>query len=97
MAKNKVPASFAVAPELLAEVTDYCEKKGISRSDYIGMLLVKAIKLPIDDEPMVMSKPEDNVIPIVLKLPRSLKGDKEGLEEWMHVQTSGIISKLANV
>ena len=73
------------------------------------MLIEKALKIDVDEEPMVIGKPadeslkslvinvpaDDSIMPIVLKIPVSLKGDTEGLKAWMEAKSSGIIGKLS--
>lgn len=97
MAKNKKVMSIAIEPELHDELKQYSKKKGMSVSSYVGVLISKAVKLSIDDDPLVVGKPADeDVLPVILKIPGSLKGDKEGLKAWMDAQTSGIVSKLGD-
>lgn len=38
---------------------------------------------------------DDDVIPIILKLPVSLKGDRAGLEEWLKNKFSAIVNALS--
>lgn len=92
---KKVPASFAVSPELHVEAKEYCERKGVSFSEFLCLLIAKAIKLPIDDEPVIIGKSADeDIVPIVLKLPRAFIGNQEKLKVWMDTQSKGIIAKL---
>ena len=95
MAKNKKVMSIAIEPELHDELKEYSKKKGLSVSSYVGVLISKAVKLSIDDDPLVVGKPADeDVVPVILKIPGSLKGDKEGLKSWLDTQTGVLVSKL---
>lgn len=38
---------------------------------------------------------EDDVIPVILKIPVNLKGDSEGLEKWMAAKSSAIVKALS--
>jgi hypothetical protein len=39
---------------------------------------------------------EDNVIPVILKVPIALKGDQENLQKWLELKTQGIVKALSN-
>lgn len=39
---------------------------------------------------------DDNVIPVILKVPLHLKGDKENLKQWFEARVPGIVSALAS-
>jgi hypothetical protein len=95
MSANKKVMSIAIRPELHDELKRYSKRKGISASMYIGILIEQAVKLNIDDDPMVIGKPpEEDVIPIVLKLPVAFKNHPERLKQWMEVQSNGIIKAM---
>lgn len=95
MAKNKKVMSLAIEPELHDELKEYAKKKGMSVSSYVGVLISKAVKLSIDDDPLVVGKPTDeDVQPVILKIPNNLKGNKEGLTSWLETQIVSIVDKL---
>jgi hypothetical protein len=95
MSKNKQVMSIAIEPDLHNELKSYARKKGLSVSAYIGTLVSKAVKLPIDDDPVIVGKPADeDVVPVMLKIPANLKGDKVNLEAWLAAQVAGIVNKL---
>lgn len=88
--------SIAIQPELHEELKAYAKKRRTSASAYIGVLVEPAIKISIDEEPLVIGKPiGEAIVPVVLKIPASLKGNREGLREWMESQSSLIVSKLS--
>ncbi len=39
---------------------------------------------------------EDDVIPVILKIPMRLKGDGESLKQWLDIKTGGIVKALSN-
>jgi hypothetical protein len=39
---------------------------------------------------------EDNVIPVILKVPMELKGDEENLKNWLDIKVGGIVKALSN-
>lgn len=95
MSKNKKVMSIAIKPELHDELKKFSKRKGLSASTYIGNLVEQAVKLNIDDDPMVIGKSiDDDVIPVVLKIPISLKGNPDKLKQWMEVQSVGIVKAM---
>lgn len=38
---------------------------------------------------------EDDVIPVILKIPISLKGDQENLEKWLHPRMQQVVKALS--
>jgi len=97
MSKNKKVMSIAIKPELHDELKKFSKRKGLSASTYIGNLVEQAVKLNIDDDPMVIGKPmDDEVIPVVLKIPAVLKSHPDKLRQWMEVQSNGIVKAMTN-
>jgi hypothetical protein len=95
MSKNKKVMSIAIEPDLETELVNYSRKKGMSKSAYLGNLISKALKVPIDEDPIVIGKPVDeDVLPVMLKIPANLKGQREALKNWMDTQVNGIVNKL---
>lgn len=95
MTKNKKVMSIAIKPELEEELKKFSKRKGLSASTYIGNLIEQAVKLNIDDDPMVIGKSvDDEVTQIILKIPSSLKGNPEKLKAWMDAQSVGIIKAM---
>lgn len=96
MSKNKKVMSIAIVPDLHEELKRYSKRKGMSASAYVGGLISQAVKLNIDDDPMVIGKPiDEEVTPVVLKIPVALKSDPEQLKKWMAVQMGGILKAMA--
>jgi len=95
MSKNKKVMSIAIVPDLHEELKRYAKRKGLSASAYVGNLISQAVKLNIDDDCMVIGKPiDEEVTPVVLKIPVALKSDPEQLKRWMAVQMSGILKAM---
>lgn len=98
MGKNKKVMSIAIEPELHDELRDYSRKKGMSASAYVGMLVSKALKISIDEDPIVVGKPiDEDVLPVMLKIPVNLKGKRDALKVWMETQVAGIVNKVGGV
>lgn len=95
MAKNTIVMSLSIKPEMEKAVRDYARKKAMNASEYIRMLIEKAIKLPIDDEPMIVGKPMgEDVLPVLLMIPGRFRGQRDALQAWMDGQTSRIVDKV---
>lgn len=89
--------SIAIRPEMHDELKKLSKRKGLSASTYIGNLVEQALKLNPDDDPIIVSKPADeDVIPVVLKIPVNLKGNTEKLKAWLDVQSSGILKAMTS-
>lgn len=83
--------SIAIVPDLHEELKRYARRKGVSASTYVGNLVEQAVKLNIDDDPMVIGKPiDEEVVPVVLKIPSVLRHDGEQLKRWLAAQMGGI-------
>jgi hypothetical protein len=92
---NKVVMSLAIQPELRDSVKKYAKRKGLSTSSYIGDLLEQAVKINIDDDAMVVGKPiDEELTPVVLKVPTALRGDSEQLKKWLSIQMNGLAKAL---
>ncbi|MHA2432942.1 MAG: hypothetical protein ACXADO_06940 [Candidatus Thorarchaeota archaeon] len=105
MAKNKKVMSIAIVPDLHEELKRYSKRKGLSASSYVGELIEQAVKLNIDDDPVVIGKPvdedvlpvsynKDEVSPVILKIPVNVREDQETLKKWLAVQMSGILKAM---
>ena len=96
MSKNKKVMSIAILPELHEELKKFSKRKGISASAYVGNLIEQAVKLNIDDDPVVIGRPVDeDVTPIIIKMPVAYKSDPEQLQEWLSAQMNGILRAVA--
>jgi len=104
---NKKVMSIAIKPELHDELKKYAKRKVTSTSAYVGDLIEKALELNIDDDPFIIGKSpdepdpvvvrrtkEEDALPVVLKIPKKLRGNAEQLKIWMDAQTNGIIGQL---
>lgn len=95
MSKNKKVMSIAIKPELHDELKKFSKRKGLSASMYIGNLIEQAVRLNIEDDPMVIGKPtDDEVVPVVLKIPSALKNHPDKLKQWMDIQANGIVKAM---
>lgn len=91
MSKNKKVMSIAILPELQEELRKLSKRKGISASTFVGNLVEQAVKINPDDDPIVVGKPMDeDLTPIVLKIPASAIESLDKLKSWMDFQSVGI-------
>jgi hypothetical protein len=109
MPKNKKVMSMAIQPELHDKLKLYARRKNMSVSEFLGDLVEKSLRIDVDEDPFIVGKPADvegnptvvwksaGEMPVVLKIPVNLKGDREGLQKWMEVQTNGIVTKLCKL
>jgi len=94
-AKMKI-MSLAVEPDFQDDLKLYAKKKGMSISSYVRAVMKKALKLKVEDDPMVVGVPaEEDVFPIVLFIPKNIKGNSEELQNWLDKKTSAIIKHLS--
>lgn len=94
---NKKVMSIAILPELQEELKKFSKRRGMSTSAYVGDLVEKAVKLDIDEEPMVIAKPlDEEVLPVVLKVPKRLlkAGSSDQLKQWVSTQANGVYKGL---
>ena len=95
MAKKQV-MSIAIDPEIFQDLKKNSKQRGISASSFVQDLIEKSLKIDINDEIMMVGKPVDQaILPVVLKIPVSLKGDGEGLKAWLDAKVSGLVNKLS--
>lgn len=97
MSKKMAVMSLAIEPKLQDDLKNYAKKRGQSASSFVRDVVIKHL---VDDgvKTLVVQVPDDDsIIPIVLKVPVELKGNREGLESWLNTQKNGILNKLAEV
>lgn len=75
--------SLSVEPEMQEMLNRHAKKKGVSRSQLVRDMVEKYL---IN---------EDEVVPVILKIPSHLKGDAEGLRKWLDQKASAIVKALA--
>jgi hypothetical protein len=75
--------SLSMEPEMQDFLEKQAQKRGVSRSKLIRDLVEKYL---VSD---------DDVIPVILKVPSNLKGDADGLQKWMELKSSAIVKALA--
>jgi hypothetical protein len=96
MSKNKKVMSVAIQPELQDECKTNAKRRGVSVSAYIGNLVEQAVKLNPDEDLMVINKPNDeDIVPVILRVPKSLRGNPEKLQQWMEIQSAAIIKAMS--
>ena len=97
MAKqNKEVMSVAIHPEVRQKLKECAKIRGLSASAYVQTLIEKALEIDEDKEPVIVGKPVDGSVDIVvLQVPVSLKGDENALNAWMETQRARIVKRLA--
>lgn len=95
MSKNKKVMSIAIMPEMHDELKSLAKRKGLSASNYIGNLVEQALKINPDDDALVVGKPADEeIVAVMLKIPKSLTGDHDKLKDWLDSQSNGILKAM---
>lgn len=84
MAKAKV-MSLSIDPALQDLIDTSAKKMGLNRSELIRRLVTKHLDLIAND---------GEEIPVILKIPASLKGDEEGLLKWLNARSAAIAKAL---
>ena len=87
--------SLAIMPDLHDELKVTALRKGQTTSSYLGEIIEQLIpwqQMYPDDDPMIISKASDeDILPVVIKIPKSLKSDPEKFRQWMFTQCESII------
>lgn len=95
MSKNKKVMSIAILPEMHEDLKRVAKRKGVSSSTYVGDLVEKALKVNPDEDVVVIGKPiEDDIQPIILKIPVSITSNHEKLKDWLDLQLKGILQAM---
>jgi hypothetical protein len=76
--------NLAIEPEIQAKLKKYAEVKDLSPSRVVRDLIDKYLG-------------DEEVIPVILKVPVNLRGDRENLQKWVSTRAIAIVNKLANV
>lgn len=93
--KNKKVMSIAIRPELQEELKKIAKRRSLSASEFVGILVGQAVKINPDEDVIVIGRPVDeDVTPVILKIPVNLKSNPEQLEKWLNMQTSGILKAM---
>jgi len=77
--------SLSVPPEMHDLLKSSHKKLGKSVSEIIRILVEKHLDLVVHN---------DEEIPVIMKIPASLKGDKEALRAWLDSKTNAIVEHL---
>jgi hypothetical protein len=92
MAKKKTNImSLAIDESTQALLTQHAKANNISRSELIRNLVDKYI---VEAKKHTIVEHEPDTIPIVFKVPVSLKGDAGALKQWLDLRVNAIVSKL---
>ena len=79
----------------LKEIKKIAKRRSLSASEFVGILVGQAVKINPDEDVIVIGRPVDeDVTPVILKIPVNLKSNPEQLEKWLNMQTSGILKAM---
>mgnify|MGYP003695137403 CR=1 FL=1 len=78
--------SLSVEPDQQDLLKISAKKLGISVSQLVRDLV---------DKHLTLLCPEDSEIPVIIRIPANLKGDPEGLKQWLDTKTGAIVKSLA--
>jgi hypothetical protein len=93
--KNKKVMSIAIRPELHEELKRISKRKSLSASEFVGSLVEQAVKINPDEDILVIGRPiDEDVTPVILKIPANLKSNPDQLEKWLNMQMSGILKAM---
>lgn len=76
--------SLSVEPEMQDKLKRYAKTRDVSVSKLVRDLVDKYLVA------------EDDIIPVILKIPTKLRGDQENLQKWMDTKSSAIVKALSN-
>lgn len=86
MSKKLKIMSLSVEPEMQELLKNSSKKMGCSVSSLVRDLVDKHIDLIVND---------GEEIPVILKIPTSLRGNPEELKVWLDSRVSGIVKALS--
>jgi|SaaInlV_100m_DNA_2_1039680.scaffolds.fasta_scaffold03886_11 hypothetical protein len=86
MSKKLKIMSLSVEPEMQELLKNSSKKMGCSVSSLVRDLVDKHIDLIVND---------GEEIPVILKIPTSLRGNPEDLKVWLDSRVSGIVKALS--
>ena len=75
--------SLSMEPDLQNKLKTFAKVKEVSVSKIIRDLVDKYLVI------------EDDIIPVILKIPTRLKGDRENLQKWLDVKAEAIAKALS--
>jgi hypothetical protein len=78
--------SLSVPPEMHQLLGDAAKKMGWSTSNLIRELVNRYLDLVVQDN--------EEIQPVVLRIPNSLRTDKEKLHDWLHKKANAIVEAL---
>jgi hypothetical protein len=76
--------SLSVEPEMQDKLKKFAKARDVSVSKLVRDLVDKYLVI------------EDDVIPVILKIPTKLKGDQDGLQKWMEMKSAAIVKALSS-
>jgi hypothetical protein len=84
MNKKGIISLSSVKQETLDSLKAIADKKEITVSNLLRDMIDK-----------FLSMNEEDIIPVILKIPKNLRGNADGLKNWLDSKTSGIVKILS--
>jgi len=84
MSKKSNIMSLSIEPDMQDKLKRYAKSKDVSVSKLIRDLVDKYLVT------------EDEVIPVILKIPNKLRGDTENLQKWFDTKSAAIVKILSS-
>lgn len=91
--KGKNIMSLSIDKELQSLLTKTAKENSISRSELIRNLVTKFV---ISGKKTTVVEHDTDHVPVVLKIPVSLKGNPEGLKSWLDQKVEILVNKLGS-
>lgn len=85
MSKNKKIISLSIDPDLHDTLIDLKKKRGESVSKIVTDLVERFVGIAASDE---------EIVPVVLKIPAHLREDPESMQQWLDCRTKAVIKCL---
>lgn len=79
--------SLSVEPEMHELLKESAKKMGWSTSQLVRELVKRYLDLIVQD---------NDEVPVILRIPGKLKGDKAALVEWLGVKSGAIVNALSS-
>ncbi len=76
--------SLSVEPEMQDRLKRYAKSRDVSVSKLVRDLVDKYLIA------------EEDVIPVILKIPSKLRGDQENLQKWLDMKAAAIVKALSS-
>lgn len=94
MAKNKEVMSVSISPKLHEEVKNLAKRKDMKVSPCIAYIIDKFIELNFEEDPIVLGDPGEGLSSVVIKIPTSLRDNKDGMKQYLMEQVEKALNEI---